>query len=117
MSDGHPMPSDPWETPPVEIDPDLRAVSEQLMAKSQPKPAPESDTASPTPAEGDPRILQLEQEKQRFFERNVQLTLEVARLRVANQQLLDQVTALQSAAPPDQGWFVRLLQRFRNPKV
>jgi len=107
----HPTLSDPWETPPVAVDPELLAVSQRLMARSaeatsvEPEPEPASDPKAL-------QIAQLQQEKQQLWERNVSLTLETARLRAANQQLLDQIAALRDT--PHQTWWSRLIKRVQG---
>jgi len=105
----HPALSDPWETPAAAVDPDLLAVSQRLMA--QPMEA-SSDESEPAPDPQALQIAQLQQEKQQLWERNVSLTLETARLRAANQQLLDQIAALQDTATST--WWSRLIKRFQG---
>lgn len=108
--------NDPWETPPVYLDPELIETSKRLMAKSI---SPEPDDLQirtpggqvpPPEAKADTKdilIAQLEQEKQRLFQRNVYLVSEATRLRVENQHLLQQVSEQNS-----QNWLTRFLKQF-----
>lgn len=107
----HPTLSDPWETPPAAVDPELLAVSQRLMAQSMADTSTESEP-EPVLDPQELQIVQLQQEKQQLWERNVSLTLETARLRAANQQLLDQIATLKDTA--HQTWWSRLIQRFRG---
>jgi len=77
------------------------------MAKSTPSPQPE--VPPPKPDEKDLLMAQLEQEKQRLFQRNVHLVTEVTRLRIENQHLLEQLSAQQRSG----NWLTRLLNRFK----
>lgn len=107
-----PILGDPWKTPPVEIDPALIEVSERLMVKSLPIESSESAEANPPLGEleqEDPRIAQLEAQRQQLFNRNVTLTMEAARLRVTNQRLLDQIAELKQSAKTPKNWFWRLI--------
>jgi len=101
-------PSDPWETPPSWLDPELVETSKQLMAKSTP-PEPEPIAPEPAIAPKDLQIAQLEQEKQQLFQRNVQLLTEATRLRVENQHLHQQLTQWQETS---QNWLTRFFKRF-----
>ncbi len=100
--------SDPWETPPIWLDPELVETSKQLMAKSIP-PEPEPAAAEPVISPKDLQIAQLEQEKQQLFQRNVQLLTEATRLRVENQHLHQQLAQLQETS---QNWLTRFFKRF-----
>jgi len=77
------------------------------MAKSI--PSPQAEPPSSEPDSKDLLIAQLEQEKQRLFQRNVQLVAELTRLRVENQHLLEQLSEQQRP----QSWLTRLLSRFK----
>lgn len=102
-----PTASDPWETSPVDLDPELVETSRRLMAKSTPSPQPE--VPSPEPNGKDLLIAQLEQEKQRLFQRNVHLVTEATRLRIENQHLLEQLSEQQRSG----NWLTRLLSRLK----
>lgn len=100
--------SDPWETPPTRLDPELVETSQQLMDKSIP-----TDLESTLPQEEAPQgqkdlfIAQLEQEKQQLFKRNVSLVAEAARLRIENQHLRRQ---LEGQHQHSENWLSRLLK-------
>ena len=101
-----PILCDPWKTPPIEIDPALVEVSERLMVKSLPTESSESAEAilPSDEREQNPRIAQLEVQRQQLFDRNVSLTMEAARLRVTNQRLLDQISELKQSAKTRRHW-------------
>lgn len=104
--------SDPWETPPADLDPALIETSKQLMTKSV--PTTNSEATCPEPQDQkDLLITQLEQEKQQLFNRNVGLVAETARLRVENQHLRDQLELKQPQ--PSQNWLARFFQRLGKP--
>lgn len=107
-----PILGDPWKTPPIEVDPALIEVSERLMVKTLPIENSEFAEANPPLdelEEKDPRIAQLEAQRQQLFDRNVTLTIEAARLRAANQRLMDQIAELKQAAKSRKNWFWRLI--------
>ena len=106
------IPDDPWETPPVHLDPELVETSQQLMAKSNPAVQPELDPPEVTQDAKDLQILQLAQENQRLFNRNVSLVAEVAHLRAVNQRLLEQVSELKQQSQTAPNWLLRFLQQF-----
>ncbi len=116
-----PASSDPWETPPVQIDPELVKTSLRLMAKSIPPPkpdhplgdAPDNPDPAATTDPKDLQIAQLEEEKQRLFQRNVFLVTETTRLRVENQYLSKQLLELKQHS---QNWLTRFLHRLRQPQ-
>lgn len=108
--------SDPWETPPVYLDPELIETSKRLMAKSIPPEPDDLEVKTPAGqswapgAKADTKdllIAQLEQEKERLFQRNVYLVSQATRLRVENQHLLQQVSQQNS-----QNWLTRFLKQF-----
>lgn len=108
------LPDDPWETPPAHLDPELVETSQRLMAKSDPASNSASEVSPPIPEdEKDQKIQQLEQDKQWLFRRNVNLVAEVAQLRAANQQLLDQIAQLKRPPQPGPGLLGRWLRFFR----
>lgn len=109
MVTSQPLSSDPWETAPAGIDPELVGTSQQLMAKSMPQPDPPAPEPASSPK--DLQIAQLEQKKQQLFQRNVHLLSEVTQLRVENQHLRQQVTQLQEAS---QNWLKRFIKRFQQ---
>jgi hypothetical protein len=95
--------SDPWETPPLPLDPDLVANSQKLMSCLDPETSA-SGNAPSAPNQQELKIQQLETEKQQLFERNVNLRAEVVQLRVRNQQLIEENLKLQQRQSPTSWW-------------
>lgn len=104
-----PILSDPWETPPVQLDPELAETSRQLMAKSVPSTNSESGLPEEVQNKKDQLIAQLEQDKQQLFQRNVGLVAETARLRIENQHLRLQLAELKQQQRSG-NWLSRFFQ-------
>ncbi len=104
---------DPWETPPIELDPSLVETSQRLMAKSHPPdPVPVEDLEEPDPHTL--RLQELRQQTDYLLQRNANLVAENARLQAANQRLLDQVAQLRIV--DCEPWIVRVWQRLTQGK-
>ncbi|WP_299490932.1 hypothetical protein [Acaryochloris sp. IP29b_bin.137] len=104
---------DPWQTPSSELDPELLTTSQRLMAKSDRQvPASEFQTLSPEAEAARQKIVELELQQQRIFQRNVSLTAEVARLRAQNQRLVQELAQFQQQQPqPKSSWFRQIFRR------
>lgn len=104
---------DPWQTPSAEVDPELLETSQRLMAKSDDPPQTDSDALSPELEAARQKIVELELQQRRIFQRNVSLTAEVAQLRAQNQRLDQELAQYrnQQQSQPTKGWFRRLFGR------
>lgn len=103
---------DPWQTPSIELDPELLTTSQRLMAKSDGQyPQCEFVTALPELEAAHQKIVELELQQQRIFQRNVSLTAEVAQLRAQNQRLAQALAQhQQQQTQPKSSWFRRLFR-------
>jgi predicted RNase H-like nuclease (RuvC/YqgF family) len=99
--------ADPWDSPPLPVDAELVAVSQQLMAQFQPEPLLQDETPMD---KQELQIRQLEADKQRLLERNVILKAEVAQLRATNQRLNQKVAQMQQQQT---SWLGRFFQQFK----
>jgi hypothetical protein len=105
-------PNDHWETPPTELDPELVETSERLVSLSEKTFSTQIGTEE-SPLQNkpqDPRILELETQKQYLFQRNVGLVAKTAELEAANLRLQEQVSALKRAERSQIPWYKRLFQ-------
>ncbi len=105
-------PKDHWETPPIELDPELVETSERLVALSDETFGSQksSEELSGQDKLQDPRIVELEAHKKYLFQRNVGLVARVAELEAANLRLQEQVSALKRAERSQISWYKRLFQ-------
>lgn len=114
MTSNTPDHENPWETPPLALDPELIETSQRLVALSEeafpapphPAPIPKAEASHP---QFDPKLVELERQNQYLFQRNVNLVAQVAELEVQNRRLSEDLLALkQSARSP---WYLRWLRR------
>ncbi len=108
------LPDDPWEMPPVPLDPELIATSQRLMSKSEPILDPAESSPTPEVDARDLQIRQLEQQQQWLFHRNATLTAELAQLRITNQCLVEKLAQLRQPPQATAGWFSRWWQGLRR---
>lgn len=103
---------DPWQTPSTEVDAELLATSQRLVAKSDEHfPQPEQPSTNPELEIAYQKITELELLKQRICQRNANLTAEVAQLRATNQRLVQELAQYQQQPPKQSGWLRRLFSR------
>ncbi|NCJ06117.1 hypothetical protein GS597_06220 [Synechococcales cyanobacterium C] len=110
------VPPNPWETPPVELDPTLVEMSAQLMAKSEP-----TEVVEVTEPEGldlqTQALQELHQKLGYLLQRNGQLVAENAQLKAANQRLLDQlVQTRQAHSWQAHSWILQAWRRLTQGK-
>ncbi len=107
----------PWETPPAELDPELIATSQRLVAKSAAVVEQQDPIAvlhqTDEMAVSDPHLHKLETQVQHLLKRNTMLVAKVAQLESANVRLQEQLSkARQTLKTP---WFRRWFQRSPAP--
>lgn len=108
-SDAPSEPPDPWETPPMALDPELLATSQRLVSMSE---AAYSGTLAHPAAESqekpqDPYTAALETRNKYLFDRNIVLVAKVAELEAANLRLQEQISTLRRPKHRDRPWYLR----------
>lgn len=99
---------DPWEAPPIEIDPELIETSQRLVSLSDGVYG--GNTLDQTLAElkENPHLAVLEARNKYLFNRNIVLVAKSAELEAANLRLQEQLSALkQSNRHSERPWYFR----------
>ncbi|WP_404786411.1 hypothetical protein [Altericista sp. CCNU0014] len=110
-------PKDPWETPPIELDPELIATSQRLVSLSEAssgKPL-EGKSASSKSSPADPYVTLLESRNKYLFNRNIELVARVAALESANLRLQAQISELKRSHRSDSPWYSRWFSSRQSP--
>jgi hypothetical protein len=102
-------PQDPWETPPMELDPELVETSQRLVSMSEAiySNGQEPQSVAPEAKPQDAYVASLEMRNKYLFERNVVLVAKMAELEAANLRLQEQVSALRHPKQDERPWYLR----------
>lgn len=96
---------DPWDTPPVALDPDLVETSQRLVSLSEEAYQGQPETViNEVP---DPRIMELEKSNRYLLDRNASLIAQLAQLETANLRLQQEVTMLRKTCQTSKPWYRR----------
>ncbi len=100
---------DPWETPPLELDPELMETSQRLVSMSEALYGghPSGQSANPESSPADLHAAQLESRNKYLFNRNIELVAKVAELEAANLRLQEQISALKLLQRGESPWYLR----------
>ncbi|MGB8698694.1 MAG: hypothetical protein WCD18_04695 [Thermosynechococcaceae cyanobacterium] len=101
-------PLDPWQTPPVDLDPELIETSRRLVDLSESAFVAETSANAVTEAsERDRQMEELASKNQYLFQRNAALVAKVAELEAANGLLQTEVASLKAAQRSSRPWYIR----------
>lgn len=107
------QPEDPWETPPLALDPELVETSQRLVSLSDAAYQFSGYPGYPTTKNGSSvktvEQTEIEARNKYLFERNAKLVARVAELEAANLRLQEQVSALQQRSSLEKPWYLRWL--------
>jgi hypothetical protein len=96
---------DPWETPPVALDPELVETSQRLVALSEDVYQGQPEVA--TDEVSDPRITELEKSNRYLLDRNAFLVAQLAQLETANLHLQQEISVLRKMSQTVKPWYRR----------
>jgi hypothetical protein len=99
---------DPWEAPPIEIDPELIETSQRLVSLSDSVYGGNTLDQPLAELKKNSHLAALEARNKYLFNRNIVLVAKSAELEAANLRLQEQLSALkQSSRHSERPWYVR----------
>jgi hypothetical protein len=96
---------DPWETPPVDLDPELVETSQRLVALSEEAYQGQPETLIDEVP--DPCIQELEKSNRYLLDRNASLVAQLAQLETANLRLQQEVAMFRKTRQTAKPWYRR----------